>query len=115
MTDEEMQKKMEFIIEQQAQFAADIQKLSEAQVKAEERMGKIEGAVVTLVNMVGKLTEAQERTDSRLGEWAEAQARMNSKIAELAEAQLHTDERLNAFILVVERYISEGRNGKSQG
>ncbi len=31
---------------------------------------------------------------------------------ELTAAQARTDERLNTLINVVERYISEGRNGK---
>jgi hypothetical protein len=46
----------------------------------------------------------REITDNR-----EAQARADER---LSEAQARTDERLNALIDTVERYISEGRNGK---
>ena len=34
------------------------------------------------------------------------------EITAVGEAQSRTDERLNALITTVERYISEGRNGK---
>ena len=100
MTDEEMRRRMEFIIEQQAQFAVNIEQLREAQRDSEARLGRLGGAVVAVVDIVGRLTQGLERTDRN--------------VALLAEAQLRTDERLNAFITVVERYISRGRNGKSQ-
>lgn len=110
MTNEEMQRKMEFIIEQQAQFAVNIQKLEESQTRAEKRMGELEGAMVTVVNLVGQLAEAQERTDARLSqlatEIAEAQKRTEAALAE-------TSERLNSLIIVVERYFSNGRGNQS--
>src|SRR5258708_16411548 len=112
MSDEELRKKMEFIIEQQAQFAVDIQQLKERQ-EAEaklwnekqnnlnEKHNNLTDAMTTVVGWIGKvaiaqteLTEAQERTDAQLAE---------------------TNERLNVFINVVERYITEHRNGQAQG
>ena len=36
MTNEESEKRMEFIVEQQAQFASDMQQLREAQAKTEQ-------------------------------------------------------------------------------
>lgn len=110
MTNEEMQRKMEFIIEQQAQFAVNFQKLEEAQTRADERTGELEGAMVAVVNLVGQLAEAQVRTDARLSqlatEVAEAQKRTAAALAE-------TSERLNSLIVVVERYFSNGRNSQS--
>lgn len=112
MNEEELRKKMEFIIEQQAQFAADIQQLRETQ-EAEaklwrEKHNSLTDALTTVVGIVGKLAEAQERAEARLAELAEAQKHTNTQVAE-------TNERLNIFINVVERYISERRNGQAQG
>jgi ABC-type transporter Mla subunit MlaD len=114
MTNEEMQRKMEFIIEQQAQFAVNIQKLEEAQTNAEARMTRLEGAVVGVVGLIDRIIKAQERTDENVAELAkqvlalaEAQARTDQKLAE-------TNDRLNTLITVVERFISEHRNGQAQ-
>ena len=110
MTNEEMQKTMEFIVGQQAQFAANIQKLEEQQErfeanqeKSQERMSQIENVVLRLANAVQQQVEAQTHINKQL---AEAQT---TTIKQLAE----TDERLNALINVVERFIGEGRNGTS--
>jgi hypothetical protein len=99
MTDEEMQKKMEFIVEHQAQFAANIQIHEERLTRIEENMGRhdeklaqIEDNLDRAIGLVGAVAVAQADTEVKL---------------------LRTDERLNAFILTVERYISEGRNGKN--
>ena len=119
MSDEELRKKMEFIIEQQAQFAVDIQQLkerqeaeaqlwNEKQSNLNEKHNNLTDAMTTVVGWIGKvaiaqteLTEAQKRTDAQLAE-------TNSQLAE-------TNERLNVFINVVERYITEHRNGQAQG
>lgn len=110
MTNEEMQKTMEFIVEQQAQFVVNMQKLEETQARSEERVGELEGAMVTVVNLVGQLAAAQERTDARLSqlatEIAEAQKRTEAALAE-------SSERLNSLIIVVERYFSNGRGNQS--
>jgi len=102
MTDEEMRRTMQFILEQQTQFTADMLQMREehARFAAETRQnfGRLGEAVLAITGIVGRLGDAQERTER--------------KVAELAEAQLRTDDRLNTFIGVVERYISEHRNGK---
>jgi hypothetical protein len=110
MTNGELDKKIEFIIDQQAQFTADIQVMREvyaADTKlVKEQIQKVGAAVITVVGLVGKLSETQERTDARM---AESQARTDIRFAELAEAQARTEERLNIFINVVERQL--GGNG----
>ncbi|HSE97165.1 MAG TPA: hypothetical protein VLD57_02770 [Blastocatellia bacterium] len=93
MTNEEMQKAIQFIIEQQAQFAADIQKLTQSQSRLAEATLANTGMIGRLTSIVEKLTEAQTHTDAKMAEMA---------------------ERLDSFIVVVEKYISEGRNGKSE-
>jgi hypothetical protein len=90
MTNEEIQKVLEFIIKQQEGFA-------ENMGKADARMTRLEGAFVGVFNIVNETAKVQK-------ELSESQ-----KV--LVEAQTRTDERLNILISTVERYI-EGRNGK---
>ena len=115
MTEEELNKKMEFIVEQQAQFTADIQVMREVRdvdvklLKEQDR--KLSDAIATAAELVGglavaqvRLTETQARTDVRL---AESQARTDAKFVEFSD-------RLNIFIGVVERHIAgNGGNNRS--
>jgi Spy/CpxP family protein refolding chaperone len=101
MTNEEMQKTIHFIIEQQAQFTADIQKLQEGQQK---------------------LVESQIETNNLLNRLAAATVKgfedANAKINALIDAQMRTDETVRKtdetvrnLTAVVDRYFRKGRNG----
>jgi uncharacterized protein YdaT len=121
MTEEEMQKKMEFILEQQAQFAVNIELLREAQQQTESRVAEIATAQAQAARMqthvnevVAVMAEAQERMAEAQERMAETQKRMAETQERTDRKMAETDDRLNALINVVERYISEGRNGKSQ-
>lgn len=106
MNEEQIERHISFIIEQQAQFTVDIQKLGEAHAQAEGRISLLEGAIVAVVNMIAEMTKAQKHTDAKLVELAEAQKRTDEQLAE-------TNERLNIFINAVERHLSGGNgNGK---
>lgn len=112
MSEEEMQKKMEFIIEQQAQFATDIQILRETQAAdsklLKEKHNSLADALMTVVGMVGKLAAQQEQTAADVARLAASQAELSERLNELSE-------RLNIFINVVERYIVERRSGGNGG
>ena len=119
MTNGDLDKRIEFIIEQQAQFSADIEvmrevhaadtKLHKEETKLvredaklmKEQIRSLNDAVTAVVGMVGRLSEAQERTDATVAQ----------RFAELAAAQERTEERLSIFINVVERHL--GGNGVS--
>ncbi|MGB9179230.1 MAG: hypothetical protein WCB68_08275, partial [Pyrinomonadaceae bacterium] len=77
------------------------------QENAEERIARLENAQIQTEARMSELAEAQSRM-------TRAQEHMNEVVAVMAEAQTRTDERLDTFIGVLERYISEGRNGKSE-
>lgn len=87
MTDEDRQRTMDFILEQQAQFAVNIEALREAQARTDAAVGALTAQVQNI---------------------ARQQEHINEVVAVLADAQQHTDERLNALIDVVQ----QGRNGK---
>ncbi len=103
MTNQDIENKIAFIIEHQAQFAVDIQALREAQAVGSAFMREsyqtLTGAVTTIISLVGRLAEAQERSDANVAKLAQALARTDATVAELAE-------RVNVFIDVVERNIS---------
>ncbi|MDQ1560528.1 MAG: hypothetical protein QOD32_3588 [Pyrinomonadaceae bacterium] len=108
-TAEETQRNMNFIIEQQAQFAADMQHMREVQAQADEkwerRWGRTEEGIRALLAIAG-IHDQEIKELAKVQ--AEAQARTDRQMAE-------TDERLNALVNVVERIISERRNGGAAG
>ncbi|MDQ3687499.1 MAG: hypothetical protein M3430_18140 [Acidobacteriota bacterium] len=96
MTNEEIQKTMEFIIRQQEGFAEGMVQLRESHAKGEARLSRLEAAFVNLYNTVTEIGKAQKELTERM--------------ADLAESQTHTDQRLNVLIDILE----QGRNGQSQ-
>jgi hypothetical protein len=128
MSNEELNRKMEFIIEQQAQFSADIEVMREVHaadtklLKEETKLVKeqtrslnesvhsLNAAVTAVVGMVGRLSEAQELTEGKL---AQLRAHTDARFADLAEAQTHTEERLNILIDVVGRHFSGNGGSRS--
>ena len=95
MNNEEFERKMSFIVEQQAQFAADIQQMRELQAQTENVVGRLAQATL----------EGFRDVNAKIDSLVDSQIR-------LTEAQTHTDENLKNLIAVVDRYFSEGRNGK---
>ncbi len=95
MTNDDVERKMVFIVEQQAQFASDIQQLRESQVQTDAVVARL--AHVTLEGF----------TD------------VNAKINSLVDAQIRTEENLSRteeslrnLISVVDRHFTEGKNGR---
>jgi hypothetical protein len=136
MTNEEMETTMQFIVQQQAQFTANFQKLDEERAKDSARIKHLEESFTILVQLAGnhneRMTALDERTialtertisldermivlDERMIALTEAQIRTDEQLKETSEQMKETDERLNSLILVVENYIaSRGQNGSSQ-
>jgi len=102
MTNEEIQKTMEFILEQQAQFAVNIQRLQEERIRDHPRVIRLEESFQLLVQLA-------QTTDTRFDTVESNMATLESNMAALAAAQAHSEQRLSALIDIVR----EGRNGKS--
>lgn len=111
MDDEKLEKTIEFILNNQAQFYADLQQVQETNKQLQElhkdsteRIGTLERVSLNLYNnsveqgkLVGELREAQMETERRF--------------KETDERLRDTDERLNIVILMAEKFFS-GENGK---
>ena len=112
MTNEEMQQAMEFTVQHEAQASAKSDALADSQKSANERWTRTEEGIRALLS----IAEIHEREIASLGQSVSAVSdnsrRTDERIAALGENERATDERLNALITVVERQISEGRNGK---
>ena len=101
MTNEEIQRTMEFILEHQARFAANIQRLQEERIRDNPRLTRFEESFQLLVRLA-------ETTDTRLDRLESSTSTLETNMAALAAAQTHTDEQLSVLIDIVR----EGRNGK---
>ena len=108
MTSEELERAMQFIVDQQAKTEVTLQQLAEAHAQGEKRTSRLEGAVVAGINLVNGLNKT-------LSELAEGQKKAQVEMAEQRARLDETNERQDIFINVLERYISEGRNGKLNG
>jgi hypothetical protein len=104
MTPEEVQRKMEFIIEQQAQFTVHIDRLRDSHATL----------TASLLRLAELMEESQRENDERF-------RKTDEQIRALAEAQnraderaRNTDERLNALISLFERHITGPEHGRPQ-
>lgn len=138
----DLESTMQFIVNQQAQFVADIHLLQESQRefgvkvdKLSERVDKLhdivkhhEDAHIVTNAMVSKLADHLEDFVERQG-WLfdghkqlleaqqalfDAQLRTEAKVEKLADAQLATESKLKSFIDEVRKNIYGG-NGKKSG
>ncbi len=97
-----IESRMNFIIEQQAQFTADMQLLKERQADTLRLVEANTGMIRQLVDVTMSLAHHGEETDRRLQE-------TDRRIRELVESGAHTDRRLDALINVVDKLTR--RNG----
>jgi len=106
MDDEKLDKTIDFILNNQAQFYADLQKIQETQkgiqetqIEAEKRVNVLERVSLNLYNT----SVEQGKNISQLTE----------DIKELRQAQKETDARLNAVIFMAEKFFGN-QNGDSK-
>ena len=101
MSEDQRQRQMDSILDQQAQIVAN-------QRESGERIAKLESVVLRLANS----TESRVADlDQRYTALTDAQIRTEDELRRLAEAQRHTDERLSALIDVV----IQGRDTNGNG
>jgi hypothetical protein len=93
-SNEELDRRMAFIVDQQAQFASDIQQLRASQSRTDQVVAQTGEIVARLANVT-----------------LEGFKDVNAKIDALVYSQIRTDGNLRNLVSVVDRYFSEGRNG----
>lgn len=107
MTEEEylrMKNILDTMIEQQAS-------LSEKQTKAEARMDRNDQAIASLLTIAQmheqEITRTNEQMNARFEQVNAAFEQVALRFKEIGEKAAETDERINALVNVVERYISK--------
>ena len=97
MSNEEFEKKAEFIVQRQAQFASKIGQLEE------------------IIARLAKATlDRFEVNDKRVDEIDERIATLINSQIQTEENLKKTDEHMRNLISVVDRYFREGRNGDAK-
>ena len=90
MSPEERERMMQFLLNQQAQFAAD-------HAKSQERLDRVEDGLLTVVGVLGRLTDQCEQQFARL---TASQARTDEQLN-------RTGERLDVVVNMFERHLRE--------
>jgi hypothetical protein len=96
MTLEEMDKKIEFILQMQAQFEANL-------TRSETNINSLR---ISVAELAGVVKDSIKISDDRFTRLDDRFTRLDQKMMEVAEVQKITGERLNALISVVERHVS---------
>ena len=106
MTDDDFQRKAEFLLNQQAQSEARLGRLEDIVTRLADaslrRITRLEDSMTALV-------DAQVRNEDKVSALTESMDVLAKTMTELAQAQAHTDRKLDALIDIVR----EGREGGS--
>ena len=137
MTNDEFERRMAFIVEQQAQFASDIHLLQESQARTEKVVAHTAEFVAHTAEFVAHSTESVAQTAGTVAQMGDVVTRLanvthvgftevNAKMNALIDAQIRTevnltntnknldrtDENLRNLIAAVDRLSRDRKNGK---
>jgi len=95
MTDEQFENRMEFVVNQLAKCATDIDRLTETQARLTEAQSRTDSMIRNLVDVSLSLANHLQETDERFDE----------RINRLAERQERSEDRLDGLIEIVDKLI----------
>ena len=115
MSNEEWERKMEFLLNQQARFDAEMFELKEAQKQTDKKFAQTDEQISHLAGFMAEgfaltmnlFKEAEARNAETSAEIKETSA----QIKELRESQKLTDEALRKLITRFDRHLSEDHPG----
>ena len=81
MTGEEVEKAVEILLQNQAQFYANLQEIQEIQKESEKRISVLERATVNLFNAVTKTSETVDKLSAKVNELTAAQKKPTNACA----------------------------------
>lgn len=113
MDDDKINKTIEILLQNQAQFYANLQMIQETNKDAEKRISVLERATVNLYDATTKTSETVDKLAGAVDVLTGVFNGVADKVTELVDAQKETEARLNAVIFMVEKFLS-GQNGKTE-
>jgi len=108
----DVEKTVQFLLEQQAQFAAQQQQLAAQQQQFQRDLEDLRGVVGRLAGVVQGVVGVTQQLGGVTQQLAQIQDRQQQQIGELIAAQKHTDERLDALIKVVDDLVRRNGSGR---
>jgi len=94
MSPEDMQRTMQFLLNQQAQFAADMSRVDARLEKLTGKTDQLVDALFGLTGIVGNLATQQERTDQQLRDTNARLGELTGVVGNLATQQERTNQQL---------------------
>ena len=114
MTNEEFDRKVEFLLDQQARFHAGMQDLQEAQAISEQKIAKAADAASLAVEAVTQLIDVTAHLANTMFEGFrtlfDSMKHTDEKIDALVDAQIRSDEKLRETF---ERHLRDHHNGRN--
>lgn len=111
MDQDKIDKTLEILLQNQAQFYTELQQTQELQ---KEFQKNFENRVVNLEQASINLLEAVKQTNETVKEVSKNVDEISKNVDELRAAQKETDQRLNAVIYMAERFFSRGNGNPEQ-
>ena len=111
MSPDEIERTMQFLLHQQAQFAADFERHEANLDRLSEKTERVADGLIGLTGIVGQLAAAQQRTDEQVNKTAAQLEETQASLRETQASLRDTDARLSHHITVVtdmfERHLRE--------
>lgn len=114
MSPDEIERTMQFLLSQQAQFAADLATLEDKTHRIADGLIGLTGIVGRVTDSVGQLAEGHAETDKRLEDaetrLKEADARFREADARLSDQIRAVESHLGVVIDMFERHLRSDQN-----
>lgn len=111
MSPEEIQRTIQFLLNQQAQFAVDLEQLSGNVDKLAGKTDRIADGLIGLTGIVGRIASSQELTDQQVQQTSrtleETGRRLEESDARLREHISRVESHLDIVIRMFERHLRE--------
>ena len=115
MSNEEFDRRMEFFLNQQAQFDADIQQMKDLQQRTGERLDqtaeKLDRTADGLAELTTLTREGFALTLKNFAAIAENSKNTDVKINALVDSQMRTEDKLKNIDAKLDRHLKEDHNG----